>query len=121
MLFSGFKKCLHPTQKFDSDPERRFTLLLEKDSSVITWFKPGKDVFQIRYTGDNDYEPDFVVETEKLLCEPKRAKFRCRTPSCLPRPAPQRPSVSTLAITRRRAVANRGATSSSRMMPSPTT
>ena len=42
---------------------------------MIKWFKPGKGVFQIRYTGDNDYEPDFVVETEtdKLLCEPKRA------------------------------------------------
>jgi len=75
MLFGGFKKCLYPTQKFDSDPERRFAVMLEKDSSVIKWFKPGKGVFQIRYTGDNDYEPDFVVETEteKLLCEPKRA------------------------------------------------
>ncbi|MGO9707693.1 MAG: DEAD/DEAH box helicase family protein [Polyangiaceae bacterium] len=75
MLFGGFKKCLYPTQKFDSDPERRFAVVLEKDTSVIKWFKPGKGVFQIRYTTDNDYEPDFVVETEteKLLCEPKRA------------------------------------------------
>ncbi len=75
MLFGGFKKCLYPTQKFDSDPERRFASVLEKDTSVIKWFKPGKGVFQIRYTADNDYEPDFVVETEteKLLCEPKRA------------------------------------------------
>jgi type III restriction enzyme len=75
MLFGGFKKCLYPTQKFDSDPERRFSVVLEKDSAVSKWFKPGKGVFQIRYTGDNDYEPDFVVETEteKLLCEPKRA------------------------------------------------
>jgi type III restriction enzyme len=75
MLFGGFKKCLYPTQKFDSDPERRFAAVLENDASVMKWFKPGKGVFQIRYTGDNDYEPDFVVETEteKLLCEPKRA------------------------------------------------
>lgn len=75
MLFGGFKRCLYPTQKFDSDPERRFAVVLENDSSVIKWFKPGKGVFQIRYTGDNDYEPDFVIETEteKLLCEPKRA------------------------------------------------
>lgn len=75
MLFGGFKKCLYPTQKFDSDPERRFAGVLEKDSAVSKWFKPGKGVFQIRYTSDNDYEPDFVVETEteKLLCEPKRA------------------------------------------------
>jgi len=75
MLFGGFKKCLYPTQKFDSDPERRFAVVLEKDTTVMKWFKPGKGVFQIRYTGDSDYEPDFVVETEteKLLCEPKRA------------------------------------------------
>lgn len=77
MLFGGFQKCLYGTQKFDSDPERRFAALLEKDKTVLKWFKPGKGVFQIRYTADNDYEPDFVVETEKekLLCEPKRADY----------------------------------------------
>jgi type III restriction enzyme len=65
----------YPTQKFDSDTERRFTVVLEKDATVIKWFKPGKGVFQIRYTADADYEPDFVVETEtdKLICEPKGA------------------------------------------------
>ena len=75
MLFGGFKKCLYPTQKFDSDPERRFAVILERDQAVLKWFKPGRGVFQIRYTADNDHEPDFVVETEtvKLLCEPKRA------------------------------------------------
>lgn len=75
MLFGGFKKCLYPTQKFDSDTERRFAVVLEKDSTVIKWFKPGKGIFQIRYTAECDYEPDFVVETEteKLICEPKAA------------------------------------------------
>jgi type III restriction enzyme len=75
MFFGGFKKCLYPTQKFDSDSERRFAVLLEKDPAVTKWFKPGKNVFRIRHTSDSDYEPDFVVETktEKLLCEPKRA------------------------------------------------
>jgi hypothetical protein len=75
MLFGFFEKCLYPTQKFDSDPERRFVSLLEKDGKVVKWFKPGKGVFQIRYSRDNNYEPDFVVETdtEKFLCEPKRA------------------------------------------------
>ena len=75
MLFGGFKKCLYPTQKFDSDSERRFAVVLEKDAAVQKWFKPGKGVFRIRYNPDSDYEPDFVVETEteKLLCEPKRA------------------------------------------------
>jgi len=75
MLFGGFTKCLYATQKFDSDTERRFTVVVEKDESVIKWFKPGKGVFQIRYSSDADYEPDFVVETEteKLICEPKSA------------------------------------------------
>lgn len=75
MYFDGFKKCIYPTQKFDSDPERRFAVVIERDKSVIKWFKPGKGVFRIHYTAENDYEPDFVVETttEKLLCEPKRA------------------------------------------------
>ena len=75
MLFGGFKKCLYPTQKFDSDTERRFTVVIEKDKAVIKWFKPGKGVFQIRYSNDADYEPDFDVETEteKLICEPKGA------------------------------------------------
>jgi type III restriction enzyme len=51
------------------------SLLKDKDKAVIKWFKPGKGVFQIRYSNDSDYEPDFVVETatEKLLCEPKGA------------------------------------------------
>ena len=75
MMFGGFKRCLYPVQKFDTDTERRFAVILEKDEKVIKWFKPGKGVFQIRYTTDSDYEPDFVVETEteKLICEPKRA------------------------------------------------
>jgi type III restriction enzyme len=75
MLFGGFKKCVYAEQKFDSDVERRFAVILEGDSEVQKWLKPGKGDFQIRYTKDNDYEPDFVVETEteKLICEPKRA------------------------------------------------
>jgi len=75
MLFGGFRKCLYPTQKFDSDTERRFAVVIEQDKAVIKWFKPGKGVFRIRYSNDEDYEPDFVVETatEKLICEPKAA------------------------------------------------
>jgi type III restriction enzyme len=75
MLFTGFQRCLFPRVKFDSDSERRFAMLLETDASVTKWSKPGSRSFQIRYTADADYEPDFVVETasEKLLCEVKRA------------------------------------------------
>ena len=56
---------------------------------LCKWFKPGKGVFQIRYTADKEYEPDFAVETEteKFLCEPKRADD-WTTPSCSRRPGP---------------------------------
>lgn len=75
MLFGGFQKCLYPAQKFDSDPERRFSVILENDEDVLKWFKPAKGDFQIQYSQDESYEPDFVVETAtgKFLCEPKRA------------------------------------------------
>ena len=75
MLFGGFGKCLYPIQKFDSDPERRFAVVLENDQDVLKWFKPAKGDFQIHYSHDESYEPDFVVETKaaKFLCEPKQA------------------------------------------------
>ncbi len=75
MLFGGFKKCLYPAQKFDSDSERRFAIILEDDTDVLKWFKPAKGDFQIYYRQEEAYEPDFVVETKtrKWICEPKRA------------------------------------------------
>jgi type III restriction enzyme len=74
MVFGGFVKCLYPIQKFDSDPERRFAVIVENDGDVLKWFKPAKGDFQIHYSHEEAYEPDFVVETttEKFLCEPKR-------------------------------------------------
>jgi type III restriction enzyme len=75
MQFGGFKKCLYPKQKFDSDSERRFAVILEDDTDVLKWFKPTKGDFQIYYRQEEAYEPDFVVETKtrKWICEPKRA------------------------------------------------
>ncbi|OGJ90983.1 MAG: type III restriction endonuclease subunit R [Candidatus Raymondbacteria bacterium RifOxyA12_full_50_37] len=76
MLFAGFKKCLYRIQKFDSDTERRFSVILENDPAVSKWFKPARGDFQIYYLGDSAYEPDFVVETAtgKYLCETKKAQ-----------------------------------------------
>jgi type III restriction enzyme len=75
MLFAGFGKCLYRIQKFDSDSERRYAVVLEHDKEVLKWFKPAKGDFQIHYTSEASYEPDFVVETRtaKFLCEPKAA------------------------------------------------
>jgi type III restriction enzyme len=68
MLFGGFAKCLYPLQKFDSDTERRFAVILERDASK--WFKPAKGQFQIFYnlgTEQPEYIPDFVVETDQFI------------------------------------------------------
>ncbi len=75
MLFGGFSKCLYPAQKFDSDTERRFAIILEDETSVLKWLKPPKDVLKIYYYQEEAYQPDFVVETStaRYLCEPKRA------------------------------------------------
>ena len=76
MLFGGFTRCLYPAQRFHTDTERRFAVLLENDDDVVKWFKPGKGAFHIYYAGGTPYEPDFVVETKtaKLICETKMKK-----------------------------------------------
>jgi len=75
MIFGGLRKCLYRVQKFDSDPERRFAVVLENDKDVVKWFRPSKGDLQIYYSGEASYEPDFAVEakTAKFLCEIKRA------------------------------------------------
>ncbi|CAM5195716.1 DEAD/DEAH box helicase [Alishewanella longhuensis] len=79
MLFGGFKKCLYPIQKFDSDTERRFAIILERDA--IKWFKPAKGQFKMYYkkgTEHPEYVPDFVVETNDyvLMVETKSTQHR---------------------------------------------
>ncbi len=76
MLFNGFKRCLYPAQRFHSDSERQFAIILENEQDDLKWFKPAEGHFKIHYAHNKTaYEPDFVVETatEKYLCEPKRA------------------------------------------------
>lgn len=68
MLFGGFSRCLYPLQKFDSDTERRFALLLERDAQK--WFKPAKGQFQIYYklgSEQPEYIPDFVAELDSMI------------------------------------------------------
>lgn len=76
MLFGGFMRCLYPLQKFDSDTERRFAVILERDA--LKWLKPAKGQFQIFYklgAEQPEYVPDFVVETDSciVLAETKAA------------------------------------------------
>lgn len=68
MLFGGFSRCLYPLQKFDSDTERRFAVILERDA--LKWFKPAKGQFQIFYklgTEQPEYIPDFVAEIDNKI------------------------------------------------------
>lgn len=76
MVFTGFKRCCYPFQKFDSvDGELRLAQALEHDDEVLKWMKPSTGQFRIEYQNGQNYEPDFVVETESefLLLEPKKA------------------------------------------------
>ncbi|MCW5235474.1 DEAD/DEAH box helicase [Verminephrobacter eiseniae] len=68
MLFGGFARCLYPLQKFDSDTERRFAIILERDA--LKWFRPAKGQFQIYYKLNSEqpeYIPDFVAETQTVI------------------------------------------------------
>ncbi len=68
MVFGHFSRCLYPQQKFDSDTERRFAVILERDADK--WFKPAKGQFQVFYklgVEQPEYVPDFVVETAHFL------------------------------------------------------
>ena len=52
----------YPLQKFDSDTERKFAVLLERDADK--WLKPAKGQFQMFYklgAEQPEYVPDFVA------------------------------------------------------------
>ena len=88
MLFGGFARCLYPLQKFDSDTERRFAIILERDAAK--WFKPAKGQFQIYYklgTEQPEYMPDFVAETDTtIFMVETKARNDINTQEVKPRP-----------------------------------
>jgi type III restriction enzyme len=68
----------HQTAKLPSfrGIERKLAVILEREG--VKWFKPARGQFQIFYrvgSGDQEYQPDFVVETDTqiLMLEPKAA------------------------------------------------
>ena len=74
MVFAGFRRCLYNFQKFQSDPERKLAIILDRES--LKWFRPANGQFQIFYKYENEhreYIPDFVAETENCIymLEPK--------------------------------------------------
>jgi type III restriction enzyme len=74
-LFTGFRRCLYTEEKFQSDPERKLAVILDRDA--LKWFRPARGQFQILYRKGADpqeYQPDFVAETADTIymLEPKR-------------------------------------------------
>lgn len=67
VLFTDFKKALHPMYKFDSAPEKRFAIVCENDPEVLKWLRPAPKQFNLYYEGNRRYEPDFVVETKDTM------------------------------------------------------
>jgi type III restriction enzyme len=73
-VFTGFTRGCYQYAKFDSDPERKLAMVLEKEPTVRLWMKPGPNQFKIFDVHGAPYQPDFVVETDtdKLIIEVKR-------------------------------------------------
>jgi type III restriction enzyme len=75
-LFGGFDRGLYSVEQFQSDPERKLAIILDRET--LKWFKPRKGQFQIFYregVEEREYQPDFVAETADsvYMLEPKAA------------------------------------------------
>ena len=72
-VFGGFAHCCYSRQRFANDTERRFAIILDRDS--LRWLRPNLHDLHIYYNHEEKYNPDFVVETDtaKYICETKRA------------------------------------------------
>ena len=68
VLFTGIKKGVFTTAKFDSkEGELTLARVLESDDDVLNWLRPHPREFNITYNCGHIYEPDFVVETEQII------------------------------------------------------
>ena len=74
-LFEGYKKSYYAENAFDSDDERRLSVILEEDSDVIRFIKPPLNQLGLFYKAAKQYNPDFLVETadKKYMIEVKAA------------------------------------------------
>ena len=67
VVFDGIEKGVFREAKFDRVPELILARVLEHDPDVKNWLRPAKTQFNITYNRNKRYEPDFVVETEKVI------------------------------------------------------
>lgn len=75
-IFNGYKKSYYPENAFDSDSERIFSIILEEDEKVVRWIKPPLNQLGIFWRAGEQYNPDFLIETEadKYMVEVKAKK-----------------------------------------------
>lgn len=68
-IFQGCKKSCHIFHKFDSNTERIFARILERENDVLKWLRPSAKQFDIFYDLQkiSRYEPDFIVETAEKI------------------------------------------------------
>lgn len=62
-LFTGYRKSYYPSNGFDSDDERRLSVVFEDDNEVLKFIKPPLNQLGLFYKAGNQYNPDFLVET----------------------------------------------------------
>ena len=68
VLFTGIKKGVFNKAKFDSyQGELALARLLERDGDVKNWLRPAPSEFNITYGTGKRYEPDFVIETDRII------------------------------------------------------
>lgn len=74
-LFYGYKKSYYSENAFDSDDERRLSVILEEDGEVVRFIKPPLNQLGLFYRAAKQYNPDFLVETKdrKYMIEVKAA------------------------------------------------
>ena len=68
MVFGGFQRCLFAPVKFQSDTERRFSIIIDREAAK--WLRPAKGQFQIFYklgVEHPEYIPDFVAEMRTCI------------------------------------------------------
>ena len=72
-VYCGYKKSYYEKNGFDSDAERRLSVVLENDNNVLRWIKPPLNQLGIYYSAGSQYNPDFLVETSdsKFMIEVK--------------------------------------------------
>lgn len=68
-VFNGFTKSCHSLYKFKNNTEKTFAIILEDDAVVQKWLCPAQKQFKFYWDRESkhNYQPDFVVETEKMI------------------------------------------------------